>query len=57
LKNVSYGPWELFNLAQDPLEEKDLSRTNKAKFNELSAAMRVQIQRGGAVPWQKAIAP
>ncbi|MEM0968325.1 MAG: sulfatase/phosphatase domain-containing protein, partial [Verrucomicrobiota bacterium] len=57
LKNNPMQPWEMYNLEADPLETTDLAQKNKGKFNELMAAMRVQIQRGGAVPWQKSIAP
>jgi arylsulfatase A-like enzyme len=53
LKNVPDGPWELYNLDSDPLEATDLRKKNSQKFNELSKAMRAQIQRGGSVPWQR----
>lgn len=53
LQNSPYGPFELFNLATDPKEATDLSQKNRAKYNELSAALRKQLQREGAVPWQK----
>ena len=46
--------WEMYHLEKDPLEEEDLAGKNRGKFNELAAAMRVQIQAGGAVPWQAA---
>jgi len=41
-----------YNLSDDPREEDDLATKNRHKFRELSRALRVQIQRGGAVPWQ-----
>ena len=53
LKNVPDGPWELYNLDSDPLEATDLRKKKPQKFNELSKAMRAQIQRGGSVPWQR----
>ena len=53
VKNSPMGKWELFDLAKDPGETTDLAGTNRRKFRELGAAMRVHIQRGGAVPWQK----
>lgn len=53
LKNRPDEKWELFNLENDPLETTDLSKSNPKKFNELAAAMRKQIQRGGGIPWQK----
>lgn len=53
LQNSPFAPLELYNLAEDPQEENDLSRRNPAIFNELSVALRKQLQRYGAVPWQK----
>ena len=52
VKNSPMGRWELFNLKDDPAEATDLAMRNRAKFRELAAAMRLQIQRGGVVPWQ-----
>ncbi len=53
LQNSPFAALELYNLKADPLEENELSKKNRGKFVELSAALRVQIQRGGAVPWQR----
>jgi arylsulfatase A-like enzyme len=52
LQNSPYGPLELYDLETDPLERTDLSGREKKIFNDLSAALRRQIQRGGGVPWQ-----
>jgi arylsulfatase A-like enzyme len=60
LQNSPFAPLELYNLMDDPKEEDDLATTNRQKFRELSRALRVQIQRGGAIPWQRpgrALAP
>lgn len=54
LQNSPFEPQELYNLADDPLEQNDLSRSNRKVFNELAAALRVEIQRYGRVPWQHA---
>jgi arylsulfatase A-like enzyme len=52
LQNSPFAPLELYHLEQDPREQLDLSQTERQKFRELSAALRLQVQRGGAVPWQ-----
>ena len=52
LQNSPFQPQQLFNLKTDPLEKEDLAKKNRQKFNELAGALRVQVQRGGAVPWQ-----
>ena len=53
LQNSPMGPFELYNLKDDPQEEHDLADRNREQFNELAAALREHIQKGGAVPWQK----
>jgi arylsulfatase A-like enzyme len=52
LQNSPFSPLELYNLATDPLETNNLTEKHRPKFAELSRALRQQIQRGGAVPWQ-----
>jgi arylsulfatase A-like enzyme len=52
LQNSPFAPRELYHLGRDPAEQVDLSQSERQKFRELSAAVRLQIQRGGAVPWQ-----
>jgi hypothetical protein len=53
MQNDPFSPRELYNLKTDPQEKTNLAATNKKMFNELSAALRLHIQRGGATPWQK----
>ncbi|QDT31862.1 sulfatase family protein [Thalassoglobus polymorphus] len=52
LQNSPFEPLELYNLKNDPLEKNDLSKKAPKIFNELSAALRAEIQRYGTVPWQ-----
>jgi arylsulfatase A-like enzyme len=51
--NSPFEPLQLFNLAADPLEQHDLARQETKVFQDLAAALRAQLQRAGAVPWQK----
>ena len=53
LQNSPYGPLELYNLSEDPREERNVIKQNPKIARELEAALRAHIQRGGATPWQK----
>lgn len=53
LQNSPFEPQQLFNLSADSAEANDLRAKNNKKFQELATALRVQVQRGGRVPWQK----
>lgn len=52
LQDSPFQPLELYNLKSDPQETTDLAAKNRKMFNELGSALRQQIQRAGAVPWQ-----
>ena len=43
---------ELYNLADDPYERRDLAATRPEVLDEMKAALRRHVQRGGSVPWQ-----
>ncbi len=53
LQNDPWSPLELYHLKNDPQETTNLRSKAPKVFNELSAALRRHVQRGGAVPWQK----
>ena len=55
LRNSPFSPLELYNLKSDPFEQKNLAKQHPAIFNELARILRIQVQRGGAVPWQPPI--
>ncbi len=52
VRNSPFATLELYNLAEDPREERNLAEAHPERFRELAAALRLQVQRGGAVPWQ-----
>jgi arylsulfatase A-like enzyme len=53
MQNDPYSPLELYNLKDDPFEKQNVAATQGKIVNELSAALRQHIQRGGQTAWQK----
>ena len=52
VQNSPYEPMELYNLKDDPQEQKPLGKKNKM-YQKLFTALRNHIIEAGAVPWQK----
>ncbi|MEM7230815.1 MAG: sulfatase/phosphatase domain-containing protein, partial [Planctomycetota bacterium] len=55
LQNSPWDPFELYNVKTDPRETNERSRQHPDVYRALLRAMRKQIQRNGAVPWQKPV--
>jgi hypothetical protein len=53
MQNDPYSPLELYNLDDDPYEQRNLAAANPERVRELAAALRRHVQRGGSTPWQK----
>ncbi|MHC4993938.1 MAG: sulfatase family protein [Planctomycetota bacterium] len=53
LKNSPMEPYQLYQIKQDPYETNDLATKHRKKYSEMAAKLRLHIQRGGAVPWQR----
>ena len=52
VQNSPFEPMQLFNLKDDPQEQKPLSSRNPM-YQELFGALRNHIIEAGAVPWEK----
>lgn len=52
MQNDPYSPLELYNLKHDPQERTNLVAEQMKVVQEMSAALRAHVQRGGATPWQ-----
>jgi len=52
LQNSPFEPMELYNLKDDPKEQKPLGRKHPM-YNKLFTALQSHISQAGAVPWQR----
>jgi arylsulfatase A-like enzyme len=55
LQSSPFEPLALYDLSTDPFEQTNVAMQNRPVFNRLNAALRLHLQRGGAVPWQPPI--
>jgi arylsulfatase A-like enzyme len=53
LHNTPFDPLELFNLDEDPREQRNLIKEQPKIAQELTLALSKHIQRAGRVPWQQ----
>lgn len=53
LQDSPTAPLELYNLKDDPQEARDLASERKDVLRKLGATLRLRIQQGGSVPWQR----
>lgn len=55
LQNNPFERYQLFNLADDPLEMTDVAKEYPKIFNELTRLLRQHIQQAAQVPWQRPV--
>lgn len=53
LHNDPFAPLELYDMGSDQQEQNDLSSTAHPELNNLRGIMQAQVQKAGAIPWQK----
>ncbi|MCP5522945.1 MAG: sulfatase-like hydrolase/transferase [Verrucomicrobiales bacterium] len=52
VQNTPFEPWQLFNLVEDPGEERDRAAAEAGVRWDLTRILMRHIQRAGTVPWQ-----
>lgn len=57
LQDSPFGPLELYDMENDPLETQDVAGKCPEVVRELAARLRRHIQKGGEVPWQASQTP
>ena len=55
LQDSPWAPLELYDLVTDSQETRNVADQERSVFNDLSAALRRHIQRGGETPWQPVV--
>lgn len=53
LQNDPFERYKLYNLTEDPLEEKDISRHHPKICESLAAELRRHVQQAAEIPWQQ----
>ena len=53
VQNHPFEPYQLYHLATDPKETTDLAGKEPQRYEAMSSALMLHLQRGGAVPWQR----
>lgn len=53
MQNDPYSALELYNLDEDPQEQRNLAAANGERVKDMAAALRRHVQRGGSTPWQQ----
>lgn len=53
LQNSPYGPMELYNLKEDPLEQNNVIKQQAEVYKKLNGLLMQHIQESGRVSWQK----
>lgn len=53
LQNSPFAPYELYNIYQDPLEQRNQINYQPDQLKRLHQLLIKQIQKSGSVPWQK----
>jgi len=53
LQNSPFEPYQLYNLHEDPKEERNLVSAELEQYKKLQLMLISQLQKGGSIPWQR----